>query len=482
MTDVAVVGSGPNGLAAAVTMARAGLSVEVFEAQASVGGGTRSEQLTIPGFHHDVCSAVHPMALASPFFRAFGLEKRIDLVVPDISYAHPLDGGQAGLAYRDLERTVDELGPDGKGWRRLMGPLVDRMEGVIDFTQNTLMRLPQDPVAVARYGVKALEQGSFLRNSRFRAQVAPAMLAGLGAHSMVRLPSLSASGAGLLLGALAHAGGWPVPVGGSAAIASAMEADLLAHGGSIRITQPVANLAELRAQTRAAAIICDLTPRALARIGAKELPQRYIRRLESFKYGVGIAKVDFALAGPVPWRNTGLQLAPTVHLGGLRGAIEKSENTVMRGGLPDDPYVLLSQPSVVDSTRAPAGQQTLWAYTHVPSGSGVDRTEAIVAQIERFAPGFRDLILASHSSTTHTVQAHNANYVGGDISSGAVTMTQMLRRPVVSTDPWRTPVKGLYLGSASTSPGPGVHGMGGWLAARSSLRHTFGLTTPDLAS
>lgn len=481
MVDVAVVGAGPNGLAAAVTMARAGLSVKVFEAQSTIGGGTRTEELTLPGFRHDVCSAVHPLALTSPFFNAFGLQERIELIVPNISYGHPLDGGRAGLAYRDLDRTVEELGPDGKAWNSLMRPLLARLDGVLDFTQNSLVRVPKDPLTVLQFGLRTVEQGTALWNKRFRSDVAPAMLAGLSAHAIGRLPSPSTSAAGLLLGVLGHAGGWPVPVGGSATIASALEADLLAHGGDVEVSHQVASLSALRSETGAAAIICDLTPRALAAIGAAELPNGYVRRLQTFRYGAAVCKVDYALSGPVPWANAGLAGTPTLHLGGSRAAISKSENSVLAGYLPRDPYVLVSQPSVIDSSRAPAAQQTLWAYTHVPARSPADRTEAVTAQIERFAPGFRELILASHTATAPDLESHNANYVGGDISSGAISLIQLLRRPVISPDPWRTPALGLYLASASTPPGPAVHGMAGWLAAKSALHHTFGLSAPDLA-
>ncbi|MGA7206288.1 MAG: NAD(P)/FAD-dependent oxidoreductase [Specibacter sp.] len=481
MADVAVIGAGPNGLAAAVTMARAGLSVTVHEAASSVGGGTRTAELTLPGFRHDVCSAVHPMAVASPFFRAFGLDRRIELLVPEISYGHPLDGGRAGIAYRDLDRTVDALGVDGAAWRSLMEPLLRRLDGVIDFTQHNLVRVPRDPLAVLRYGLRTLEQGTPAWNLRFREQAAPAMLAGVSAHAIGKLPGLASSGAGLLLGALAHAGGWPVPKGGSQAIADAMAADLLAHGGTIELDSPVTSIAELRASTGAAAVICDVTPRALLRLAGKELPQRYIRQLESFKYGPGVCKVDFALSGRVPWTNAALRGAPTLHLGGPRQAIARAENAVLSGKHPHDPYVLVAQPGVIDPSRAPAGTHTFWAYTHVPSGSTQDMKETIIAQVERFAPGFRELILATHTSTAQDVGAYNPNYIDGDISSGAVTITQLLKRPVVGREPWKTPVPGLYLGSASTPPGPAVHGMGGWFAAKSALRRTFGLPPPDLS-
>ena len=420
------------------------------------------------------------MALASPFFTAFELDRRIELFVPEVSYGHPLDGGRAGIAYRDLERTVDGLGPDGRAWRRLMEPVLRRLDGVIDFTQNGLLRVPHDPVAVLRYGLRALAQGTPAWNLGFKNDVAPAMLTGVSAHAMGRLPSLAASGAGLLLGVLAHAQGWPVPRGGSQSIAEALAKDLLAHGGSIETSHKVESIAQLKAATGAKAIICNTTPRALAAIARNELPDRYIRRLESFRYGAGVCKVDFALSGPVPWLSVELRNAPTLHLGGSRQAIAFAEGEVLAGRHPENPYILAAQPGVLDDSRAPAGHHTLWAYTHVPAGSVRDCTEDIIRSVERYAPGFRDLIMSSSSQNAQQMGHYNANYIDGDISSGAVTLRQLLARPVLSTDPWRTPSPGLYLGSASTPPGPAVHGMGGWFAAKSALKNTFGLPTPSL--
>ena len=480
MSDVAVVGAGPNGLAAAVTMARAGLSVQLFEAADAPGGGTRTTEHTLPGFFHDVCAAVHPMALASPFFRAFELERRIELLVPEVSYGHPLAGGRAGIAYRSLERTVEGLGVDGPAWRALMGPLLRRLDGVTDFTQGNLLRVPNDPVAVVSFGTRALLQGTPAWNVGFRSDIAPAMLTGLSAHAMGRLPALATSGAGLLLGVLAHARGWPVPRGGSQAIARAMADDVEAHGGRIEVGRHIDSVAALRDETGAKAIICTTTPRALVRMAGAELPENYRRKLESFKYGAGVCKVDFALSGPVPWTASDLRLAPTVHLGGSRQAIAFAEREVLKGRHPKSPYVLAVQPGVIDDSRVPLGQHTFWAYTHVPAGSTRDCSEEIIAAVEKHAPGFRDLILASSVRSAQEVAAYNANYIGGDISSGEVTIRQLLQRPVMSRDPWRTPVPGLYLGSAATPPGPAVHGMGGWFAAKSALKNTFGLPVPDL--
>ena len=470
--DAIVVGAGPNGLASAVTLARAGLRVRVYERAALAGGGASTRELTLPGFRHDVCSAVHPLAFESRFFRAFGLAERVEFVVPEASYAHPLDGGRAGVAYRDLERTRAELGADGAAYARLMRPLVDRVTGVADVTGGPLLRMPSDPIAAVALGLRVLEQGSRAWNVRFGGDLAPAMVSGVAAHSILHLPSLTAAGAGLALGAYAHARGWPIPIGGSQAIVDAMVADLVAHGGELVVDHEVHALAEL---PRARAVLLDVTPAAALRLGGEAFPARYRRALGRFRYGAGVAKVDFALSEPVPWANSSLRDTATLHLGGTRAEVVAAENAVMSGRLPERPYVLVAQPSLFDRTRAPAGSHTLWAYTHVPSASTADREDAVVRQIERFAPGFRDTILASSSRSAVQVAAWNPNYPGGDISAGAPTLAQMLRRPTFGPDPWRTPVPGVYLCSASTSPGPGVHGLAGWWAARSALRHEFGV-------
>ena len=477
--DAVVVGSGPNGLAAAVTLARAGLKVRVYERSAQVGGGAATAELTLPGFHHDVCSAVHPLALASEFFQRFGLSSRIDLTVPEVSYGHPLPGGRVGLAYRSLARTVDELGRDGPAWHRLFAPLVEHSQQVAEFTGNQLLRVPRHPATALRFGLRTLEQGSPLWDWRFSGDTAPALLTGVSAHTIRALPSLATAGAGLTLATYAHAGGWPIPVGGSGAIVTALVDDLLAHGGEIVTDTEVRRLSDL---PPARVVLLDLTPRALLRMAEGELPAGYARRLAAFRYGNAVAKVDFALSDPVPWQAQGLSAAGTVHVGGTRAMIRRAENTVARGRHAEEPYVLVSQPSGIDPSRAPAGRHTLWAYTHVPRGSTVDQTDVITRQIERYAPGFRDTILAAASRTAQDVERHNPNYVGGDISAGEVSLTQLVRRPVLSPDPWRTPLAGVYLCSSATPPGPGVHGLAGWHAALSALRHDLGVrVAPDLS-
>lgn len=472
MIDVTVVGSGPNGLSAAVTAARAGLSVRLLEGASTLGGGLRTSELTLPGYRHDVCSAVHPAAMASQFFRAFELTERIDWIVPEVSYAHPLDHGEAGIAWHDLDRTVDALGRDGRAWRTLIEPLLRRADGVVDFTGSQLLRWPSDPLAALRYGLRTLETGSRMWNLRFRGQAAPAMLTGVAAHASGRQPSLAPAGAGLLLAMHAHAGGWGFPVGGSQAIADAMVTDLLAHGGSVETGVPVESLAQLEPSR---ATLLDTSPELLL---SADLPAGYRRALGRYRYGPGVAKVDFALAGPVPWSNAEVRRAPTVHLGGTRAEIAASENEVTRGSVAEHPYVLVTQPSVLDATRAPEGKHVLWAYIHVPSGSTLDATELITAQVERYAPGFRELILASTASSATELAAYNPNYVGGDIYSGALDLRQLVKRPVVSTAPWRTPIDGVYLCSSATPPGPAVHGMNGWYAATLALKERFGITEP----
>jgi phytoene dehydrogenase-like protein len=474
--DVVVVGSGPNGLAAAVTMARAGLSVKVYEQASEVGGGTRTAELTLPGFLHDVCSAVHPMAVASPFFKAFELTKRLSLVTPSLSYAH-LAPGFTGFAYRDLDRTADRLGTDGRAWTSLMRPLVRDIGAVADITSAQVLRLPRSVPTALHLGMSILEQGTRLNTVRFRGDVAPALLAGVGAHAIQPVPSLGAAAVGLVLGAHAHASGWPVPVGGSRAIASALVQDLMHHGGEVVLNHRVDSLRDVPA---ARCILLDVSARAFLDLAGDRLPAGYRRQVSQFRYGPGVAKVDFALSGPVPWSDPELADAGTVHIGGTAKHVGSVERQVARGTHAEDPYVLISQPTHFDASRAPAGRHVLWAYAHVPAGSTVHQLSTITRMVERYAPGFSDLIMGSHSSTAADLAAYNPNAVDGDIAAGAATMLQMIRRPRVSLSPWTTPLRDVYLCSSSTSPGPGVHGLCGWNAAKTALRKTFGMVEPHL--
>lgn len=481
MARATVIGSGPNGLAAAVALARAGYTVEVLEASETAGGGVRTEPGPLPGFVSDVCSAVHPAALSSPFFRAFGLAERIDWITPEISYAHPLERGRAAIAWHDIDRTADALGSDAQAWRALLRPLVRRLDGVVDFTGNSLLRVPEDPIAAVRFGIRMLEQGTSFARRTLRTESAAALLSGVVAHANSPLPSLGAAAAGLLLAAHGHAGGWAYPRGGAQRIADALASDLEAHGGSIRTDERVHDLGGLDwgDANRGDLLLLDTSPRLA--LSHPDIPSGYARALRAYRYGAAAAKVDFAVDGPIPWSNPDVAASPTVHIGGTREEIWASENAVARGTVSDRPYVLAVQPSVLDETRAPIGKSVLWAYIHVPPGSEVDATELITRQVERFAPGFRDRVLASRAVPASAREMLNPAEIGGDVFGGAFTVLQAVRRPVVSPSPWRTPMKGVYLASASTPPGPGVTGMPGWHAASTALRDArLPHTLPDL--
>ncbi|WP_281356650.1 phytoene desaturase family protein [Amycolatopsis anabasis] len=475
-----VVGSGPNGLAAAVLMARAGLAVELREAAAEIGGGLRSVPLFDSEVVHDICSAVHPLAVAGRFFREFDLGARgVELRQPEIAYAHPLDHGRAGLAYRSLARTCARLGADGANWRRLMAPLVERSRGLVDLLFSDQRRIPGDLLAPLLLPARILAHGTPLARRAFGGAEAAALLAGVAGHSFARLPSLPGGAVALLLGHLAHATGWPVPVGGSRSIAAALADDFLAHGGVVRTGSPVTDLREL---ARVRAVLLDLAPRGLLELAGPLLPGGYRRRLEAYRYGPGAAKVDFLVSEPIPWAAPEVGEAGTVHVCGDQAEVFAAESAVASGRRADRPFVLVADPMVVDPSRGRPGKRPVWAYCHVPNGDERDPTEAIRRQIERFAPGFSDTVLASRAITAAEFAAYNANYVGGDIAAGAITVRQLLARPTPRWDPYRTALGGVYLCSAATPPGPGVHGMSGYFAARSALRREFGIrTTPGLA-
>ncbi|HUZ19177.1 MAG TPA: NAD(P)/FAD-dependent oxidoreductase [Acidimicrobiales bacterium] len=477
--DAVVVGSGPNGLAAAVVLAAAGLRVRVYECAESPGGGCRTEELTLPGFRHDVCSAVHPLVAASGFFRRFGLERRgVRLIEPEVAYAHPLDGRHAAAARGSVDDTAADLGPDAAAYRRLFGPTARHLDDVAGTVLSSMRAVPRHPLRMAAFGSVALRSASSVTR-RFQTEEARAMFAGVAAHSMLRLDRPVTGGIGLFLGSLAHGVGWPVVARGSAALTGAMVEAVVSAGGEVVTGRRVRSLDEL---APARAVLLDVTPRALLELAGDRLPAAYRRSLGRFRYGAGVCKVDWALEAPVPWRAEPCRRAATVHLGGTFEEIACSEADVAAGRHAEAPYVLVVQPGVVDPSRAPAGCQTLWTYCHVPAGSDVDMTEAIAAQVERFAPGFRDTVLARSTRTAAQMAAYNPNYLGGDIGAGTQDLRQTFLRPAPRWNPYRTPLPGVYLCSASTPPGPGVHGRCGELAALSALRDVFGVREPpDLA-
>jgi phytoene dehydrogenase-like protein len=464
--DAVIVGAGPNGLAAAVTLARAGLAVDVFEGAATPGGGCRTEDLTLPGFHHDTCSAVHPLAAASPFFLGTDLAARgVRLLTPKVAFAHPLDGGRAAAVSGSVDETAGGLGADAGAYRRLMAPLVRDSGAILPAVLAPLRSVPEHAVAVSRFGLRGVLPASLLAR-RFETKEARAMLAGVAAHSMQPLSAPLTGGFGLLLMMLAHSAGWPVVEGGSARLVDALTAELASLGGQVVTGRWIRRLADL---PQARAVLLDVTPRQFLQIAGDRLPGRYRRAMRRFRYGPGACKVDWALDGAVPWTAAACKEAGTVHLGGTLAEVARSEADVAAGRHPDRPYCLVAQAGVVDPTRAPAGKHTLWAYCHVPSGSTVDMADRIEAQIERFAPGFRDLVLARTVRTAAEMEQHNPNYIGGDINSGAGTLRQTVFRPASRWNPYRTALPGVYLCSASTPPGGGVHGMCGSGAARAAL-------------
>jgi phytoene dehydrogenase-like protein len=465
-----VIGSGPNGLTAAITLARAGLEVTVLEAQPTAGGGARSAELTLPGFTHDVCSAVHPMAIASPVFASMPLaEHGLEWIQPPIPLAHPLDGGEAVVAEASLQATASRLGDDGIRYSRVAAPLLARWHELL---RDILAppHFPAHPLLLARFGLLAAWSAARVARMLFQFEPARALFAGIAAHSVLPLEMPGSAAFGWVLGLAAHAEGWPVPLGGSQRITDALISYFMSLGGRVVVNQEVRSIAELPA---GAPVLCDVTPRQLLRIAADQLPDSYCHKLAQYRYGPGVFKIDWALNEPVPWRNADCKLAGTVHVGGTMDEIAASERAAWNGYSCQRPFVLVTQPSLFDSSRAPAGKHTAWAYCHVPNGSTEDMTARIEAQVERFAPGFSRVMLARHITTPAQLELHNANLIGGDIGGGAANPGQLFLRPTASL--YRTPCRNLFLCSSSTPPGGGVHGMCGYHAARTALRHTGGL-------
>jgi phytoene dehydrogenase-like protein len=467
--DAVVVGAGPNGLVAAAELAGAGRRVLVLEASAEVGGGCRSRELTLAGFVSDVCSAIHPLGVASPALRALPLaDNGVEWIHPDAPLAHPLDSGRAALLERSVGATAARFGPDASAYRRLLQPFVDSGDALVEALLAPLAVPPRHPLVLARYGAVGIRSATGVVR-RFSTDEPAALISGMAAHSMLSLQAPITAGAGLFLGALAHHVGWPMAKGGSAAISRALAAIVVERGGTIECNQRVTSLRELPATP---ITLLDLTPRQVLALDDGRLPARYRRTLGRFRYGPGVFKVDWALDGPPPWSNSEIGRAATVHLGGTAAEIAAGELDVQRGRHPQRPFTLFVQSTLFDPTRAPAGKHTAWAYCHVPRGSDVDMTDAIEAQVERFAPGFRERILARHTMNATAMERYDANYVGGDINGGVTDLRQFFVRPRLSLHPWATPVRGLYLCSSSTPPGGGVHGMCGWHAARLALhRH-----------
>lgn len=465
--DAIIIGAGPNGLAAAITLARAGYSVLLAEAAETIGGGMRSGELTLPGFIHDICSAIHPLGVGSPFFRELPLRDHgLEWIYPPTPLAHPLDDGAAATLERSINATSANLGPDGAAYWRLMAPFVKRWDRLGRMLLSPL-QLPRYPLVLARFGLLAIRSARGLAERRFAGERARALFAGLSGHAILPLERPLSAAFGLVLGALGHAVGWPLPRGGSQQIAEALGSYLRSLGGEIRTCTPITSLDAL---PPARAILLDVTPRQLLQLAGERLPLRYRRALERYRYGPGVFKLDYALDQPIPWRAAACSRAGTVHVGGALAEIADAEAAVWRGEHPERPFVLVAQQSLFDPSRAPAGKHTAWVYCHVPNGSTVDMTERIEAQIERFAPGFRSRILARSARSARDFERYNPNYIGGDINGGVQDLRQLFTRPVIRLNPYATPAQGIYLCSSSTPPGGGVHGMCGYCAAQAVLR------------
>jgi phytoene dehydrogenase-like protein len=469
--DAIVVGSGPNGLSAAVTLARAGRHVLVVEARETIGGGARSAELTLPGFVHDVCSAIHPLAAASPFFRSlplggFGLE----FIHPATPLAHPLPGGRAAVMRRSVEATAQGLGADGTAYERVFRPLAREADRIFDDLLGPLPIPPRHPFTLARFGWNAAPSASGFWRRRFVSEEARALFAGNAAHAWLPLGRPFTAAVGLMLHLSCHHAGWPVVRGGSQRIADALGGCLRSHGGEIRTGWRIERLDEL---PPARAVFFDTNPQAMARIAGRRLPDRYRRRLEQYRFGPGAFKIDLALGAPIPWTNPDCRTAGTVHLGGTAEDIAFAEAAIWRGDVPARPYTLVAQQSLCDATRAPSGRHTAWIYAHVPHGCTADLRESLLDHVEGYAPGFRDTILASHVTSPRDFESYNPNLVGGDIIGGVQDIRQMFTRPVARWNPYTTPARDIFICSASTPPGAGVHGMCGYHAARAALDRVF---------
>jgi len=476
--DAIVIGSGPNGLAAAITMQQEGLSVLLIEGKESLGGGLRSAELTLPGFVHDICSAIHPLALGSPFFQTLPLaDHGLSYIYPDIAAAHPFDDGTAALLGSSLEETASALGRDKQAYLKLMRPLVNDWPDIAADVLGPLS-FPEHPLKLARFGLDALTSANYLAR-RFHTQAAKGLWAGMAAHSIQPLTNLTTSAIGLVLMAAAHLKGWPIPAGGSKEIANALASYFITLGGRIDAGFYVKSLDQLPS---AKAVLFDVTPRQLLEIAGHKFSSLYKWQLERYRYGMGVFKVDWALDGPIPFTAPEARRAGTVHIGNTLEEIRLSEQQCWEGIHAEKPFVLLAQQSLFDDSRAPEGKHTAWAYCHVPNGSTRDMTGIIEKQVERFAPGFRDRIIGRHTLNTAQMQEHNPNYIGGDINGGVIDLGQLFTRPALRSSPYRTSAKGLYVCSSSTPPGGGVHGMCGYHAAKRALKDIFSIELGRLST
>ncbi len=469
--DAIVVGSGPNGLAAAIRLAQEGYSVKIVEAKTTIGGGTRTLELTEPGFKHDICSAIHPMAASSPFLGSLPLDKYgLEWIQPEFPLAHPMDNGPAIIQYRQLARMKEELGEDYDTYKNLFGPLAESWN---DLTQDLLapLGIPSHPGLMTRFGIHALQSAAGLGRRKFKGNRTKALFGGLAAHSIMPLNKPVTSAIGLVLGAAAHSVGWPLPRGGSQRIADSMVEYLTSIGGEIETEFNVENFQDL---PPARAVLFDLSPKQVLSIAGDRFPVSYKKQLRKYRYGAGVFKIDYILKEPVPWADPRCSRAGTVHIGGEFEEIAKSENEMSNGLHSEKPYVLVAQQSLFDNSRTPDSRHTLWAYCHVPNGSTRDMTQPIEKQVERFAPGFRDIIDIRRTMTAASFESYNANYIGGDINGGVQDLRQLFCRPASPFNPYATPADGIYFCSASTPPGGGVHGMCGYHAAELVLKREFG--------
>lgn len=461
--DAVIIGSGPNGLAAAITLAQAGRSVAIYEAKATVGGGTRSAELTLPGFIHDICSAIHPLGVSSPFFRSLPLEKHgLRWIHPTFPLAHPFEDGKVALLDRSLDITSDSLILDGYAYKNLMKSFVKHSDHLFEDILAP-MHFPKHPFLMLHFAYYAVQSAIGFSNRYFDYEKARGFFCGLAAHANMPLEKPLTAAFGMVLGILGHSAGWPFPEGGSQKIADALASYFLSIGGKIYTNAPIDTIDQF---TDSTPILCDITPKQLLKIAGHRLPENYKKKLERYRYGPGVFKIDWALNAPIPWKSSDCRKAGTVHIGGTASEIAESERAVWNGKPSEKPYIILAQQSLFDPTRAPVGKQTVWAYCHVPNGCTMDMTDRIENQIERFAPGFKDCILAKHTFSPQQLQDYNPNYIGGDINGGVQDIYQLFTRPVAKLVPYSTPIKNLYICSSSTPPGGGVHGMCGYQAAK----------------